>query len=173
MTTVRTTSARRPSFVRRAVVAIALALGITATALPAQSAAAAPSLTYSIAGVSVTAPTWAAKVAVWTALAQRGDPYRWGGTGPSSFDCSGLTSYAWKAAGVTLPRVSRDQATFGRSVSKTSLLPGDLVFFYSPVSHVALYIGNGRIVHAPSWGDSVKVTELRYMSSYVGARRPY
>ena len=173
MTTVRTTPARRPSVARRAFVAIALALGITATALPAQSAAAAPSLTYSIAGVSVTAPSWAAKVAVWTALGQRGEPYRWGGAGPSSFDCSGLTSYSWKAAGVTIPRVSRDQATFGRAVSKSSLRPGDLVFFYSPVSHVAMYIGNGYIVHAPSWGDTVSTTKLAYMDSYVGARRPY
>ena len=173
MTTVRTTPARRLPFVRRAFLAIALALGITATALPAHSAAAAPSLTYTIAGTSVTAPTWAAKVAVWTALGQRGDPYRWGGTGPDSFDCSGLTQYAWKAAGVSLPRVSRDQARYGRAVSKADLRPGDLVFFYSPVSHIAVYIGNGYIVHAPSWGDSVKTTKLSYMDSYAGARRPY
>ena len=171
MTTICTTPARRLSFLRRATVAIGLALGLTLTALPAQ--AAAPGLTYTIGGATVTAPNWGAKVAVWTALAQRGDPYAWGGSGPSSFDCSGLTSYAWARAGITIPRTSSAQSTFGRAVSSTSLLPGDLVFFYSPVSHVAMYIGNGLIVHASTYGQPVNVVELKYMSSYAGARRPY
>ena len=171
MTTICTTPARRLSFLRRATVAIGLALGLTLTALPAQ--AAAPGLSYTIGGVTVTAPNWGAKVAVWTALAQRGDPYAWGGSGPSSFDCSGLTSYAWARAGISIPRTSSAQSTFGRAVSSTSLLPGDLVFFYSPVSHVAMYIGNGRIVHASTYGQPVKVVELKYMSSYAWARRPY
>lgn len=171
MTTICTTPARRLSFLRRATVAIGLALGLTLTALPAQ--AAAPGLSYTIGGATVTAPNWGAKVAVWTALAQRGDPYAWGGSGPSSFDCSGLTSYAWARAGISIPRTSSAQSTFGRAVSSTSLLPGDLVFFYSPVSHVAMYIGNGRIVHASTYGQPVKVVELKYMSSYAWARRPY
>ena len=170
MTTICTTPARRISFLRRATVAIGLALGITATSLPAQEAAAAD-LTYTIAGVTVTAPTWAAKVAVWTALAQRGDPYVYGGSGPSSFDCSGLTSYSWRAAGVTIPRTSAAQSTFGSYVSKSSLRAGDLVFFYSPVSHVAMYIGNGYIVHAPYSGQVVQTAKLAYMPSYAGARR--
>ena len=172
MTTIHTTPVRRVSFVRRAAVAVGLALGITATALPAQQAAAAD-LTYTIAGVTVTAPTWDAKVAVWTALAQRGDPYQWGGSGPNSFDCSGLTSYSWRAAGEIIPRTSREQSVFGTAVSKSSLRPGDLVFFYSPVSHVAMYIGNGYIVHSSTYGQPVKTTKLSYMSSYAGARRPY
>jgi cell wall-associated NlpC family hydrolase len=172
MTTARTTPARRLPFVRRATVAIGLALGITATALPAQEAAAA-TLTYSVAGATVTAPTWGAKVAVWTALGQRGEPYRYGAAGPSSFDCSGLTSYSWKAAGISIPRTSRTQSTYGRAVSRTSLRPGDLVFFYSPVSHVAIYIGNGYVVHAPTTGSVVKTTKLSYMNSFAGARRPY
>src|SRR3954453_10390613 len=170
MTTIRTIPALPLPLLRRAAVAIGLALGITATALPAQEAA-ATTLTYTIAGVSVTAPTWDAKVAVWTALAQRGDPYVWGGGGPSSFDCSGLTQYAWGKAGVYLPHSSRMQSTMGRAVSKSSLRPGDLVFFYSPVSHVAMYIGAGYIVQAPHSGDVVRMTKLAYMPSYAWARQ--
>jgi len=170
MTTIRTTPARRFSLLRRATVAIGLALGITATSLPAQEAAAAD-LTYTIAGVTVTAPTWSAKVAVWTALAQRGDPYVWGGDGPSSFDCSGLTQYSWGNAGVYLPHSSRMQSTMGSYVYKSRLRPGDLVFFYSPVSHVGIYIGAGYIVHAPGSGDVVRMAKLAYMPSYAGARR--
>ena len=172
MTTICTTPARRLSFLRRATVAIGLALGLTVTALPAQEAAAG-TLTYTVAGATVTAPNWGAKVAVWTALNQRGDPYSWGGSGPSSFDCSGLTSYSWRAAGITIPRTSSAQSTYGRYVTKSSLRAGDLVFFYSPVSHVAMYIGNGYIVHAPSSSDVVRVTKLGYMDSYAWARRPY
>jgi cell wall-associated NlpC family hydrolase len=171
MTTARVTPAR-PSFARRAVIALTLAFGVALTALPAQEASAA-SLTFSVAGKNVTAPNWGSKVAVWTALDQRGEPYRYGAAGPNSFDCSGLTSYAWKRAGVNIPRTSRAQANFGRAVSKANLRPGDLVFFYSPVSHVAMYIGNGRIVHASTYGQPVKVVPLKYMSGYAGARRPY
>ena len=170
MTTIRTTPARRFSLLRRATVAIGLALGITATSLPAQEAAAAD-LTYTIAGVTVTAPTWSAKVAVWTALAQRGDPYVWGGDGPSSFDCSGLTQYSWGKAGVYLPHSSRMQSVTGSYVSKSSLRAGDLVFFYSPVSHVGIYVGAGYIVHAPGSGDVVRMAKLAYMPSYAGARQ--
>jgi cell wall-associated NlpC family hydrolase len=172
MTTICTTPARRIGLLRRATVAIGLALGITATTLPAQEAAAG-TLSYTIGGATVTAPSWGAKVAVWTALAQRGDPYVWGGSGPSSFDCSGLTSYSWARAGITIPRTSSAQSTYGRAVSSSELRAGDLVFFYSPVSHVAMYIGNGYIVHAPTSGDVVRVTKLAYMSSYAWARRPY
>jgi cell wall-associated NlpC family hydrolase len=170
MTTTFITPARRPSVLRRALVAVALALGITATAMPAQEAAAGD-LSYTVAGVRVTAPTWAAKVAVWTALGQRGDPYVYGAEGPSAFDCSGLTQYSWRKAGVYLPHSSRLQSTTGRFVSKSYLRAGDLVFFYSPVSHVAIYIGAGYIVHAPGSGDVVRMTKLAYMPSYAGARR--
>jgi cell wall-associated NlpC family hydrolase len=172
MTTAVYTHARTPSLARRAIVAVCLALGLTFTGLPAQDAAAA-SLSYTIAGHTVTAPTYAAKVAVWTALAQRGDPYAWGGAGPSSFDCSGLTQYSWRKAGVYLPHSSRLQSTTGRFVSKSYLRAGDLVFFYSPVSHVGIYVGDGYIVHAPHSGDVVRLARLSYMPSYAGARRPY
>jgi cell wall-associated NlpC family hydrolase len=171
MTTPRVTPARLP-LLRRAAIAIALALGVTVTALPAQDASAG-TLTYTVAGQTVTAPNWGAKIAVWTALDQRGDPYAYGAAGPNAFDCSGLTSYAWKRAGISIPRTSSAQSNFGRPVSKGNLRPGDLVFFYSPVSHVAMYIGAGRIVHATTYGQPVSVDELKYLSGYAGARRPY
>ncbi|WP_448627760.1 C40 family peptidase [Geodermatophilus sp. URMC 64] len=126
-------------------------------------------------GTAVAAPAVAASAAaqkaVDTALAQRGDPYVWGGAGPNSFDCSGLTQFAYKAAGVSLPHSSRMQSTIGTPVSLNALQPGDLVFFYSPVSHVAMYIGNGQIVHASTAGQPVKVVDLAYMPGAVGARR--
>jgi cell wall-associated NlpC family hydrolase len=112
-----------------------------------------------------------ASVAVRTALAQVGDSYVYGADGPSSFDCSGLTSYAWRAAGVSLPRSSRAQFAAGRKVSKSDLQPGDLVYYYSPISHVGIYIGGGKIVHAANPRDDVRVDGLDSMP-YVGATRP-
>ena len=111
----------------------------------------------------------AAQIAVDTAMAQRGKPYVWAAGGPGSFDCSGLTSFAYRAAGVSLPHSSRMQSQMGQAVPRDQLQPGDLVFFYSPVSHVGIYIGNGQMVHAPTSGDVVKVAPL--MSGYAGARR--
>ncbi|MGY1609052.1 C40 family peptidase [Geodermatophilus sp. SYSU D00700] len=108
---------------------------------------------------------------VATAMAQRGDPYVWAAAGPDSFDCSGLTQYAFKAAGISLPHSSRMQSQMGTAVSRADLQPGDLVFFYSPVSHVGIYIGNGQMVHAPTSGDVVKVAGVDSMGGYAGARR--
>jgi cell wall-associated NlpC family hydrolase len=118
----------------------------------------------------VPAPTKAAQSAVDTALAQLGDPYVWGAAGPNAFDCSGLTQYAYAAAGVRLPHSSSVQATMGTAVPRSQLQPGDLVFFYSPVSHVGMYIGNGQMVHAATFGSPVQVTSVD-MKGYVGARR--
>ena len=101
-----------------------------------------------------------AKIAISAALEQLGDPYVWGADGPSSFDCSGLTMYAWGKAGVSLSHSSKAQASEGRRVSKSELMPGDLVFFFSPISHVGIYLGNGRIVHAPRPGKSVEISPL-------------
>jgi peptidoglycan DL-endopeptidase CwlO len=116
------------------------------------------------------APGSAAATAVAAALTQVGDPYVWGASGPNGFDCSGLTSYAYAAAGVALPHSSRAQAQLGREVSRGELQPGDIVYFYSPVSHVGLYIGNGMMVHARTFGQPVAVTSVD-MSGYRGARR--
>jgi cell wall-associated NlpC family hydrolase len=113
----------------------------------------------------------AAQVAIDTAMAQRGKPYVWAAGGPKAFDCSGLTQYAFKAAGINLPHSSRLQSQMGQAVSRGDLQPGDLVFFYSPVSHVGIYIGNGQMVHAPTSGDVVKVAPVDAMGGYAGARR--
>ena len=119
----------------------------------------------------VIAPSAAAQKAVDTGLAQVGDPYVWGAGGPDAFDCSGLTQYAYSAAGVSLPHSSSSQSGMGQAVSRSELQPGDLVFFYSPVSHVGMYIGNGQMVHASTSGQPVKVASLDSMGSYNSARR--
>ena len=113
----------------------------------------------------------AAQKAVDTAMAQIGDPYVWGAAGPDAFDCSGLVQYAYAAAGISLPHSSRMQSTMGAPVSRDALQPGDLVFFYSPVSHVGIYIGDGQMVHASTSGVPVKTASVDSMGSYNSARR--
>ncbi len=115
-------------------------------------------------------PGGRAGTAVRFAIAQVGEPYVWGATGPSSWDCSGLTLSAFQAAGVTLPRTSSSQATVGARVAESALKPGDLVFFYWPISHVGIYIGEGLMIHAPHPGDVVKVTSIDTMP-FATARR--
>jgi cell wall-associated NlpC family hydrolase len=110
-------------------------------------------------------------VAVDTAMAQRGDAYVWAAAGPDSFDCSGLTQYAYAAAGISLPHSSSMQSRMGTPVARDQLQPGDLVFFYSPVSHVGIYIGNGQMVHASTYGQPVKVAPVDSMPGYASARR--
>ena len=105
------------------------------------------------------------------ALAQVGKSYVYGAAGPSAFDCSGLTMRAWGTAGVGLPHSSRAQQGSGMRVSEGDLEPGDLVFYYSPVSHVGMYLGNGLIVHAANPSAGVRVSPLHSMP-YVGAVRP-
>ena len=109
--------------------------------------------------------------AVQFALAQIGDRYVWGAAGPDAWDCSGLTMGAWKAAGVSLPHSSAQQYATGRKIPRSELAPGDLVYFYSPISHVAIYIGNGQMVDAPNPSKTVRILPLSYMP-YVGATRP-
>jgi cell wall-associated NlpC family hydrolase len=106
-----------------------------------------------------------------TALAQVGDAYVWGAGGPNAFDCSGLTQYAYSAAGVSLPHSSKSQAGMGRAVSVSELQPGDLLFYYSPTSHVAMYIGNGQMVHASTSSKPVMVVGFNSMSGFTHARR--
>ncbi|MGQ0632181.1 MAG: NlpC/P60 family protein [Sporichthyaceae bacterium] len=109
--------------------------------------------------------------AVKFALAQLGDRYVWSAAGPDAWDCSGLTMMAWRQAGVSLPHSSAQQYATGRKIPREALQPGDLVYFYSPISHVALYIGNGQIVDAPNPGKPVQIRPLDTMP-YVGATRP-
>jgi cell wall-associated NlpC family hydrolase len=108
--------------------------------------------------------TYAAKAekAIAFARAQIGKPYVWGATGPDSYDCSGLTQAAWRAAGVTLPRTTYDQVNAGTTVSLSAALPGDLVFFYDDVTHVGIYIGNGMMIHAPKPGAYVREESVYY-----------
>lgn len=121
------------------------------------------------------APPGAAHDAVQTALDQVGDPYVWGAAGPNAFDCSGLTMYAYKAAGVSLPHSSRAQYGYGTPVASGAWQPGDLLFYGSSVGsihHVAMYIGNGQIVHASTSGVPVKVVPVSGGGSdYFGAKR--
>jgi cell wall-associated NlpC family hydrolase len=108
--------------------------------------------------------------AVAFAKAQLGKPYVFGAVGPDAYDCSGLTGAAWKAAGVSLPRVSQDQIGAGRAVSRAELQPGDLVFYYADISHVGLYAGNGQSIHAPNSRTVVKYADVDSME-WAGARR--
>ncbi|MED7925574.1 C40 family peptidase [Nonomuraea sp. LP-02] len=112
--------------------------------------------------------------AVAVAKNQIGDPYRYGGTGPGSFDCSGLVQYAWKKAGIRLPRVASSQ--FARTRTKVSwkkLKPGDLMFF-NGLGHVGMYVGKGKMIHSPRTGERVRIDKLSgwRKSSFVGAVRP-
>ncbi|WP_328943014.1 NlpC/P60 family protein [Streptomyces sp. NBC_00250] len=118
----------------------------------------------------VTAPNARAAQAVSFAHAQLGKPYVWGATGPSAYDCSGLTQAAWRAAGVSLPRTTYTQINAGRRVSRSQLAPGDLIFFYSGISHVGLYIGGGQMIHAPRPGAPVRVAPIDEMP-FAGATR--
>jgi peptidoglycan DL-endopeptidase CwlO len=105
------------------------------------------------------------------AYAQLGKPYQWGATGPGSFDCSGLTMMAWAQAGVSLPHSSRAQIGIGRQVTRSELQPGDLIFRYSPISHVSLYVGNGQQISATHTGSTVKL-QSAFQGEIVGFSRP-
>ncbi|MFJ8664660.1 NlpC/P60 family protein [Streptomyces sp. NPDC093600] len=104
------------------------------------------------------------------ARGQIGKPYVWGATGPSSYDCSGLTQAAWKEAGVDLPRTTWDQVEAGARVATDDLQPGDLVFFYDDISHVGLYIGGGKMIHAPKPGANVREESVFSMPIHGGVR---
>ncbi len=115
-----------------------------------------------------------AGVALRYAVKQIGDSYVWGAAGPIRWDCSGLTMRAYEQAGVRLPHSSRAQFGYGRSIARSNLLPGDLVFFGTPISHVGIYVGKGKMVHAPRPGARVNIVEFgNYFGrkKYVGARR--
>jgi len=108
------------------------------------------------------APSSAARTAIKYACAHLGDAYVWGADGPSTFDCSGLTMRAYGAAGISLPHSARSQANYGTRVGPavSSLEPGDLIFFDSPIGHVAIYLGHDLMIHAPHTGDVVRVASV-------------
>ena len=111
--------------------------------------------------------------AVQIAKSYIGVPYVWGGTSPSGFDCSGLVQYVYARLGIDISRTTYTQINDGRSVAKSELKGGDLVFFANSngVHHVGIYIGSGQFIHAPQTGDVVKISNLNDRSDYYGARR--
>jgi peptidoglycan DL-endopeptidase CwlO len=115
-------------------------------------------------------PSSRAAVAVAAAYRQLGAPYDWAADGPGAFDCSGLTAYAWAAAGVSLPHSSQAQFDVGAHVARSQLARGDLVFFGSPIHHVGIYVGNGEMIDAPQTGDVVRVQSID-RPDYAGAVR--
>ena len=183
----------RPALTRRAAVvagsAAAAALFATVPAAPAAAPAAppaSPTVTVSTAvvplaarsatitldpqAVAAAAPAAARRSAMQKALGKVGSPYRYGAAGPNAFDCSGLVTWAFKSSGKSLPRTSSQLSRVGAPVSKSALQPGDLVFFYKPVSHVGIYIGNGKVVHASNRKSPVKVSDIGRMP-FNSARR--
>ncbi|WP_046733135.1 NlpC/P60 family protein [Streptomyces humi] len=118
----------------------------------------------------VAAPDARAAAAVAYAYSKLGSPYVWGATGPDAFDCSGLAQAAYRSAGVSIPRTTYAQINAGRRVSRSELEPGDLVFFYSGISHVGIYIGNGQMIHAPNPSAPVRIAPVDEMP-FAGAAR--
>jgi cell wall-associated NlpC family hydrolase len=116
------------------------------------------------------APGW--NVAVHYAYAQLGKPYQWGGAGPDSFDCSGLTMMAWAAAGVYFPHLAQDQYDMTERIPLSDALPGDLIFYGTPddVYHVGIYIGGGQMIDAPETGEDVSISSI-YWADLLGAGR--
>ena len=144
----------------------------------AAAAAAATNAGPSLAGLPTdTTTSPAAAIAIAAARSKIGLPYLWGGTGPDAYDCSGLTQFAYAQAGIHLPRVAADQYNYGRHVAINELLPGDLVYWATDVNnpatihHMAMYIGNGRMIAAPHTGAFVREQDM-YATGYIGATRP-
>jgi len=108
--------------------------------------------------------------ALQAAIAKEGDPYVWGAAGPGQFDCSGLVVWAYAQEGIALPHYTGSLWNSGVHVARNDLEPGDLVFFFSDISHVGIYIGNGLMIDAPNFGETVKVEPV-YWGAYVGAVR--
>jgi cell wall-associated NlpC family hydrolase len=109
------------------------------------------------------------------ALSRAGMPYKWGAAGPSSFDCSGLVQWSFARAGVGMPRVADDQAMTGPAVPISQLKPGDLLFYRTEradpayISHVAIYLGNGKMIEAPQTGEKVQVVAANTTVHFAGA----
>jgi len=176
-------------------VALAMSVGLLAGTAPAASAddpAPAPSASVTTgapAPATTTAKASTAKVstakkaaakkkkktrgdkALAYAKKQLGDKYKYGAAGPNRWDCSGLTMKAWGSAGKKLPHSAKGQSTKGKKIKKSQLRKGDLVFFYSGTSHVGIYAGDGKVIHAPKPGSKVSYIKMKYMP-FKTARRP-
>ncbi|WP_199926030.1 C40 family peptidase, partial [Streptomyces sp. NRRL S-495] len=148
--------------------------GKGAAAAPQTAAPQAPAANTPAPAANTPAPPAAggrAAAIVQFAYAQLGKPYGWSKTGPSSFDCSGLTGAAYRAADVSLPRTSQEQWKVGTRIARGDLQPGDLVFFYPDLHHVGVYIGDGKMIHAPRTGKNIEVLAIGVMP-YMGGVRP-
>jgi peptidoglycan DL-endopeptidase CwlO len=175
---------------RRTLVATGLAAFMSLATVAPSSAQAAPGAA-SAAGIAATSSvtpvtasaslslvasgrsTWSSgREAARRALSRVGSRYRYGSTGPSAFDCSGLTGYAWRGIGVDVPRTARAQAREARSISRSELRPGDFVFFGDPVSHVEMYVGDGQLVYSSRSQGRVVTGSMRYRSNISGYGRP-
>jgi len=118
------------------------------------------------------APNGGVQAVLNAAYSVIGTPYQWGGTSPETgFDCSGFTMWAWAHAGVSLPHSSAAQYSSLPHVDRADLQPGDLLFFYSPISHVSIYVGGNNMIHSPHTGSVVSVVSV-YWEHFVGAARP-
>jgi cell wall-associated NlpC family hydrolase len=147
-------------------------------ALEAQAAAEAPAAAAGSGGVGTSpippppAPNANVAAVLQAAYSVIGTPYQYGGTSPETgFDCSGFTMWAWAHAGVYLPHSSASQYASLPHVAQSDLQAGDLLFFYSPISHVGMYVGGGQMIHSPTTGSVVSVVSV-YWDSFVGAARP-
>ena len=163
-------SVAAPQAVTPAPAAVAPAVQAPAAGAPAVQAPVALVAAAKPAAPAVAAAAGRRSSAMSIAMGKLGSPYRWGAAGPGAFDCSGLVYWSYRQTGMTLPRSSSAQSRVGTPVSKGALQPGDLVFFYRPVSHVAIYIGGGRVVHASTAGKPVKISNLGDMP-FATARR--
>lgn len=143
-----------------------------ATPAPGRTPTPAPVAAPPPAPAPVSAPNGRAAAAVAAAKTRLGTPYRWGGTTPAGFDCSGLMLWSWAHAGVSLPRTSRAQQAYTQRISLAQLQPGDLIFSGNPVYHVGMYIGGGQMIHSPQTGDVVKISPVRSGGSVRYGRIP-
>jgi cell wall-associated NlpC family hydrolase len=122
-------------------------------------------------------PATALETMLNAALSRKGLPYVWGGSGPTTFDCSGLVQWSFAQAGIVMPRVAADQARSGPAVPVSQLAPGDLLFYHTDptapgyISHVAIYLGNGWMIQAPEPGENVEVVPAAFGSEFAGAIR--
>ena len=178
-------AARRVAQARADALAAQARASAAAVAAFAQAPTPAPSAPVATTPTTPTTPTstpvattkryagGAAQIAVQVAMDQLGKPYVWGAAGPNSFDCSGLTMFAYAKAGISLSHYTGAQFNEGQHVPQSDLRPGDLVFFGTSLGHMGMYIGNGNFIHAPHSGDVVKISPLSgyYQSEYAGAVR--
>jgi len=156
-----------------AAISDATAAALMPTAVPAAAPSTTTGPTTTIALPPAPPPSPAAATAVQTAEAQVGKPYQFGGGGPDSFDCSGLTMFAWASAGVALPHSAAAQAQLVAPIAPdlSDLAPGDLIFYDNPIDHVTIYVGNGQMVEAAHTGVPVRLTPFR-TADLTAAGRP-